>query len=269
MSLFLACRSSNQYDDSQVLVEFKDKVLTVNDIKNLNGIDFSTDSLQKLDEVKKQWLRNQILLSKANKDLGNIEKQLQLDILQYKADWIRFKYDNYFLANKVNRKVAQDEIKAFYDLQKDEMIAEKPVFTAVLIIIPSTINDRYKVRNWIQSDNEKDLENLKLYCFKNAKVYDDFQNKWIDIDQLHKATGHFYIDEKELKASSLVEKESDGNTYYIWINQLISTNQTLPLEVAKDKIVNLIVTQRKVALREDFDQKIEDQVEKILQATNE
>ena len=132
-----------------IIIEYSDKYLSSSDIKLPKGIIFSEeDSLKWIEDAKKQWLLNQIIIEKSIKDLPSSELNIENDLLQYKADLLRYKYENYFIKNKIKTQVSSSEIKDFYQKNKKALKSSKTLVKAIYIEVRNTVKDRYKIKQW-------------------------------------------------------------------------------------------------------------------------
>jgi hypothetical protein len=219
-----------------------------------------SDSISKIEEIKNTWLKHQLIISKAEKELPSSDLQIDLDLLQYKADLLRYKYDNYYINKKINTQVSQQAVEVFYEENKSVLQATETLVKSVYIEIPTDIKDRYKAKQWLSSTNEKDQDKLKVYCFQHANVFDDFENQWVALESLQKMSQSPLLIESKIKENKIVEYQTESTTYYILINEIINRGDIMPLEYAKDKIVTMIINNRKRDLRKELDNKLNEQV---------
>ncbi len=257
ISIALFVVSCNQFSSEgtdALIAKYGDKYLTIDDIntEQFKGLD-SKDSIAKLKEIKRQWVYNQVIINKSEKKLPAANKNIKLDLLQYKTDLLKYKYEQYYLSKKINTHVTNSEVKDFYSKNKKTLIASEAIVKAVYIEFPNTIKDSYKIKQWLVSTKEKDQEKLKNYCYQNAKVFDDFDENWIKLNSLKLLTKDKALNESRIILNKVIEYKNDSSIYYILINKLVKKEQTMPLEYAKDEVVRIIINKRKNQLLEDFD----------------
>lgn len=254
----LSCKQFSAVDPDDVIIEYADKVLSIDAILNNIPEGLSAeDSLKWSKDFADQWLRNQIIIAKAVKNLPKSQLNIDTEILQYKSDLLKYKYENYYLRNKINTQVSTSEIDTFYSHNKSALISTKPLVKATYIAVSNTIKDRYKVKQWLVSKREKDHENLKVYAFKNAKVFDDFEEEWIELNSLKLLSHSNLLKENKSILNKVIEQRNDSLTHYMLIKEMVLVGQIMPLEYAKDEIVKIIVNRRKNKLLEEFSSKID------------
>ncbi len=264
-TLFLLSCTISTEEKEDVLVSYNQQTLLWSDIEYLYPNSLSKeDSLDWIETVKREWLNNQIIIVKAEKELPNQEKDIKLELLQYQADLLKFKFENYYIKNKINTHISNSEIEDYYNKYKPTLIVLEPLVKAVYIEIPNTVKKRYKVKQWLLSKREKDEEKLKVFCFQNAKVFDDFEGNWVKLKQLRLITQSDKLQINRIVENIVVEQKDDETTHYIFINKIIKKGAIMPFAYAKKEIMKIIRNKRKSRLLEVFNGKIEEQVNQQL-----
>lgn len=259
---FLSCSNLNTESPENAIASYSGRYLNTNEVLKILPENLSQeDSIQWVEEYKRQWLENLIIIEKSRKNLPKPELDIEADLLQYKADILRHKYENFFIKNKINTNVSLSEIKTFYDTNKQNLLSNQTIVKGVYIEIPSSIKDKYKINKWLVSKKEKDQEKLKDYCFKNATIFDDFDNNWIELKQLQLITKSDKIVEKSIRTGKIIETKNEGLSQFIQINKILPSGSIMPLEYAKPEIIKLIINNRKIQLLKELDLKINQDVE--------
>jgi len=257
----LSCKQFSTVDSDDIVLEYGENILSLDDVFNSMPKGLSeADSLKWSNDFSNQWLRNQIIIAKAEKNLPKSQLNIDIEVLQYKSDLLKYKYENYYLRNKINTQVSTNEIDAFYKENKSALISTKTLVKATYVAVSNSIKDRYKVKQWLVSKREKDQEKLKVYAFKNAKVFDDFEEEWIELNSLKLLSHSKLLKENKSILNKVIEQKNDNITHYILVKEMIQVGQIMPLEYAKDEIVKIIVNRRKNKLLEEFSLKIDQEL---------
>jgi len=157
--------------------------------------------------------------------------------------------------------VSDSEIKAYYDKNKDNLLTTKTLVKATYIEISNTVKDRYKIKSWLRSKRDKDQEKLRIYCFQNAKVFDDFDEEWVELSKLRLVSKSEKLQADRVYKHKVFEQRNDTLTHYIFIEDITKKGQIMPLNYAQKEIVRIIINKRKQRLIEELNQKINQQVE--------
>lgn len=264
--LFSGCNNFSTDNNENSIANFKDKVLTIGDLNKVIPKNLSRkDSLNFTQDFINSWLKNQIIIEKAEKELPIKEKNIELELLQYKADLLKYKYEKFYIKNKINTQVPTIEIETYYDKNKNALLSTNTLVKAIYIELPIDIKDKDKnsIKKWIVSDQEKDQDKLKVLCFQKAKVFDDFGGEWIDLNSINLLVHSGNLSENNISENKLIELKNDRLVYFILVNQMIKKGQIMPLEYAKNEIAKIILAKRKKQLLEELNQKLKNQFEKL------
>ena len=260
--ILFSCDSFRSENPSELVLTYANENLVLDDIEcNFPKGITAKDSLSWIEDFKKQWIRNQIIINKVEKELPNSELNIKSELLQYKADLLKFRFENYYIKNKINTQVSLDEIELFYDNNKNSLKVLNVLVKATYVEIPNTVKDRYKVKQWLPSKNEKYQEKLKVYCFQNAVVYDDFEGDWIELNILKRLSDSKELRKSKLEINKVIYSKNESTTRYFLINEIIYKGSVMPLEYAKKEIVHMVINNRKSQIIEELNRRIEQAVE--------
>ena len=237
--LFLfSCNNSTKEDSENIVLKYNEETLYKTDIQNLVPLKLSKkDSLNWVEDFKRRWLKNQIIISKAEKELPKQEKNIEQELLQYKADLLKFRFENYYIKNKINNQISNSEIEDYYDKYKATLILQESIVKAIYIEIPNHIKNRYKVKQWLVSKRERDEDKLKVFCFQNADVFDDFEGNWVKVRQLRQLTQSDKLQTNKIIKNRVIEQRGPNSTHYVLVTELIKKGEIMPLNYAKQEIM--------------------------------
>ncbi len=257
-----SCKNISSDVSEDAIFEYSNQYLTLSDINFPKNIGFSKeDSIQWVEDYKKQWLYNQIIIEKAGKYLPKSELNIENDLLQYRADLLKYKYENYFIKNKIKTQVSSSEISEFYQKNQKALKSSKTLVKAIYIEIQNTVKDKYKIKQWLASKKEQNQEKLKDYCFKNANVFDDFEDEWIEFNLLKLMSHSRQLKESKSILNRVIEQKNDSLTYYFLVNEIVFKGELMPIEYAKPEIAKTIINKRRIQLLEEFNYKINQELE--------
>ena len=260
--VLFSCDSFRSEKPKEIVLSYANQNLILKDIKDNfpKGIT-EKDSLGWINDFKKQWIRNQIIINKVEKELPSSELNIEAELLQYKSDLLKFRFENYYIKNKINSQVPLEEINSFYNNNKAALRVLNVLVKASYIEVPNTVKDRYKVRQWLPSKNEKNQEKLKVYCLQNAVVFDDFGGDWVELNILKRLSDSKEFRKNKLEINKVVYSKNDSTTRYFLIHEAIYKGSILPLEYAQEEVVRLIINNRKSQIIEELNRKIEQTVD--------
>jgi len=263
--LVTSCDSLQSEDPDNAIISFSGYYLLKDEINQRIPSGLSkADSLTWLEDYKKQWLKNHIIIEKAKNELPKSQLNIEPDVVQYTADLLMYKYESFYVKNKINTKVSPDEIKTFYSENEAALKSTKVLVKATYVEVLNSVKDRYKVAQWLPSKSEKNQEKLKAYCFQKAKVFDDFEGEWIELNSLKKISNAKEFSKSKISLHKVIQVQNDSTTQYFLIIDVINKGSLLPMKYAKQEIVRAIMNKRKSLMFDELNEKINQTVEKEL-----
>jgi len=105
------------------------------------------DSALLANSFVEKWVRENLLMQEAEK---KIPKDLDIDELvrNYRSSLIKHNYEKLIIELQLDSTVTENDINAYYELNKEQFKLEYPLYQLNHVKIPSTSPNIAKVRNW-------------------------------------------------------------------------------------------------------------------------
>jgi len=250
--LFCACTSKNDRE-GEVLARVEDKYLYVSDIQGALPSNVSEkDSIEMLNEYIDNWVRQQLVIAQAEKNLSKDEKDFSKQLEDYKNSLIIFQYESKLIKQKLDTTVSDEEIFQYYEKNKANFELKENIVKVVYIKIPRTTPPALP-RQLIRSDSPQDLKKLQDFCHKYAvNYYLDDQNWLLFNDILKEIPINTYNQEEYLKNNRIIEIQDSSFTYLMNIKGFMIKESLSPLSFEKNNIRDIIINRRKLALIENM-----------------
>lgn len=231
------------------IVSVGDKVLTSYDVALiLPSSTTPEDSAVIVDDYVRHWVRQQVMLQKAQINLADEEKDINDAIEQYKTALLVDRYQRKVIEQKFNPNVTQQDIENYYSEQSSSFLLTDNIMTGVMAILPKSapkLSDLRKQLKEISTDNYTDVEK---YLYLNATKYNISLDKWVTVSSMTQ-----YIPKElnfneiqALRLKQLVELSDDKYIYLFLANQNILEGQPSPLEFVQEKISTILVNKKKI-----------------------
>ncbi len=264
-ALFLSsCEISMEKQDA--VLTYKGEALTQEDVNlylaNMSG---EIDSVRDLENLKRDWLTKQIIIRQAKEKLPAKETNLSYEMLQYKSDLLYFKYLNSYIRSKLNTQVSIEEVDSFYTANSTLLKTKEPFVKSVYISIPKALKKEYRIKYWLKSKSKKFQEKLNIYCYQNAKSFEDFDNEWLPLSKLKQVAQISELRNVAMKERELIEYETDSLRHYLFISEVMPKGSALPREQADKVIKEMITNIRKKKLQNELETRIANKVDEILE----
>jgi len=260
--LLLAC--SNSKDASKkVLAQYNKQQLYYKDIMEIIPKGLSkNDSLKYIEKIKTDWLFQEIIIKKAKSNLPSSELNIQFLVEKYRADLLKYKYENYYIEKKLNKNISEQELSDYYSKNKHAFLAQENLVKIIFVKINKKAPRRYVLKQWLGSQNEKQQERLQEYCLKYAIECNDFDNQWIKLNKILKAI-HLKSLSHSPKEHEIIENKDTAFYYYIYVESLVKKGEIAPLSYIKEDVAQSILYQKKAELIQSLEQNIKEEVKKI------
>lgn len=218
------------------------------------------DSILLAQNYLRNWITQQLLLNKAVQNLSDDEKNIRKQVEEYASSILIHKYKNKLISQKLDIEVSERDIDRYYDENKLNFILSHAVVRAQLIIIPKQASNVDSFRKWFLSNDPKDQEVLEEYCITNAKKYDNFNNKWIELRYLLNLLPLSQKEwEEKYKNSTHIEVEDEDNYYFMKIHEMFNERDVAPSGYVKQEIELILRNKIKIEFEENLERQINEE----------
>ena len=256
--LLAQCSGVNRKQGQEPIARVFDKYLYPGDIRDILPSNISqADSVIIVRDFIEKWVKQQLLLYKAEMNLTEEEKIVDKQIENYRTSLLIYIYEQNLIEQKLDTLVDMTEIKEYYNENSSNFVLNDNMVKALFMQVPRTSPEIWKPRRWYRSENEEDIKNLENYCYQYATKYDYFNDSWIYFSEIEKILP-VKIDNPEQYLKYRKYIEIKDSTYYYFVNikdyRLIGT--VSPLEVVSENIRNIIFNKRKISLIKELESEI-------------
>ncbi len=245
---------------SEPLARVYNVLLYPEDIEGLVGEYVSpADSVSIVNRYVESWIRKQLLIAEAASQIDFDEAEMERKILDYRYALMTYKFEKYYVNEKVVREVSENEIQAYYDENKDNFQLKQNIIKGIFVKIPQEAPRIGSFRKlFIEKKDEKDDEQIKSYCYSFATSYSLEDTIWLNFEDIIRNTPLASIPNKVqfLQQNKFVETSDDNFMYFLKVTEYKISDQISPLEFVKDDIANIIINKRKIELTNKLEEKI-------------
>ncbi len=207
------------------------------------------DSLNFAGEYISSWAIKQLMFLKAEEELSREDKNVEQLLEDYKTQLLIFKYENKFIADRLDTSITEEEMLSYYDNHKEMFITPDGIVKARYIKIHKNFSNLRFLRSLALKHDVESLEELEKLAYNSAEKYDDFGGRWMemqdvcremecDIDQL----------QNRLSSGNVVEITDAGYSKILVVIDKIAPGGISPYESNTEKIREIIFGRRKQEL---------------------
>lgn len=246
----LSCSSPTPEDGGKPIARVNEAYLYLSDIAHLVPPGTSKeDSLEKVKFYIENWIRETLILQKAEKNLGDQEKNVKKQLDAYRRSLITYAYEKALVSQKLDTNVSSEDIEKYYNEHQKDFELKDNIIRVTYVKVKKNAPKLDKVKQWYKSENEKDIGQLKGYCIQFAENYFIDNNTWLLFDDLLKEIPiKMYDKELFLQNNRFIETADSLSLYFVNIKGFKIKNSLSPLSFEKENIRSIILNKRKLEL---------------------
>ena len=207
------------------------------------------DSISFVNNYIDTWVRQQLLLHKAENNIENYQKSIGRQLESYKNSLIIFAYEQEVIKQKLDTSVSISEIKDYYSNNSQNFELKRNILKFDFIKLNKESPKLKKAKKWFKNYPDKYGLELEDYCHQYAISFTLQDSSWYFFDDVIKELPiETYNQESFLKYRKYFELEDSLHYYYVRIVDFRIKESASPLVMEKQKIKNIIVNKRKLDL---------------------
>lgn len=257
VSLF-ACKKAIQTDEPDALVKVNDRILTRNEVESLipKGTT-SADSLLLAESYIKKWVKDELVLKIAQRNLGSDKETIDKLVDAYRRSLLRYRYQEKLIQEKLSDEIQESDVLTYYDTNKEKFILDKNLIKGLFLKVPADAPNLSEVKTWYKSGNVASLEKIEKYSIQNAAIYEYFFDKWVDFDEIrNNIPNQISNPESFLRTNKTLEVTDSSYCYLLNIRQVLLKGQVEPFEYAEPRIREILINQRKLDFIKEFEEEL-------------
>jgi hypothetical protein len=255
--MFMQCSKTEAVTDL-VIAQVGEKKLLQSEISQIipSNID-EQDSLVMAGEYVRKWVKQELLIQKANENLTLEQKNLTREIEEYRNSLIIYKYKNELMNQQMDTLVTQRQIEQFYYANPDNFKLNRNIVKAIFIKIPIDLANPKLLKEMVDDDSKEGIKALRQYCIQYAKSFDIFADNWIDFEVVKNNLPIEITDAKQFLERNNQFEQKDPNYYYlVTIQDYKLQNELAPIEYVGNNIKNLILNRRKIEFLKQVEENV-------------
>lgn len=203
------------------------------------------------------WVRDQLMLSRAEQALTEEQKDFEKQIAEYHRSLLIYSYRQKLLQQKLDTMVTHEEIDAYYQENISNFLLGQDVIKGTFIKVSLSSPRIGELRAWSRSNSEDDLDQMEKYCISYAEKYSDFNDTWVYFSSI-KPQLPMTISQpsRYLRYNKNIETTDSLYRYFLHISNHLTEGEYAPLEMVSDDISSIILNKRKIEFFQDLEQRV-------------
>jgi hypothetical protein len=251
--LVASCKYINQKMGAEepVLARVYDDYLYASDIKSIVPVGTSpNDSMLLVKNYVENWVRNRLVLNKANDNLTKDQKDFAKQLEDYRNSLVVYTYESKLIRQSLDTLVKDEEIEAYYDANKSNfLLKDHIVKVAYVKLYADSIRAIRTARKFLEPDSLVDFDRFEKFCLNRTTSYLVSINSWYSFrDLLQTVPIDTYNEDDFIKDRKLIEVNAYPFVYILRFYQFKLKDALSPLSFERNNIKSIIINMRKVDL---------------------
>lgn len=244
-----SCSGSGAADADRALnpiVTVGDKTLYQADLDEVIPIGLSAeDSTAAVKSYIDMWVNDQLIYNKALQNIIN-KKDIDELVESYKKSLITSSYQEQLLKEYFSKSVSENELKAYYEQNKDKFKLEDNIIKGLYLKIPVNSKQLANFQKWYKQGNDAAIENIEKNTLQNAVAYEYFYDKWVGLVDVLENMPPAVTDEKIfLQRNNNLELRDSSFVYLLNIKEYELTGSEAPYDYVKGQLSEMYMEQKK------------------------
>ncbi|MCF8364634.1 MAG: hypothetical protein K9H16_02550 [Bacteroidales bacterium] len=256
-----SCNKATFSDSDRVIARVYDEYLYFSDVRNLVPPSTTpSDSLAMTQNYISNWIKTQLLVYQAEKNLTQKQKDFTRQLEDYRNSLIIFNYESEFIRQNLDTVVSAEEIENYYNKYPSNFTLNDNIVQVVYAMVHEDSPYRNKIKTLVNSEFESDRDSLEFYCIRYALDYGLIDREWITFDDfLQKTAISVENPEGFLLNQKLIEDYESPEWFYAQILNFGLKDSISPLSLETANISSIILNKRKKQLIKEMHENVYEQ----------
>ena len=245
--LVTGCRDYLAKSDRVVVAECYGNKLYAEDLVGVVSSDATRmDSLSRVNTFIDSWIRRQLLIHQAEKNLSSQQLDFTKQLQDYRNSLIIYAYETQLIEQYLDTVVDEEELTRYYEENKQNFQLRSTMVKTAYIILKNDCKHRKEFQQLMSNRDTLLLSKLDALASHDAVSSFLDVDTWVRFDDLlNQVPLEVYNTESFLKKNRFVTFEKDNLVYMIRFEDYLLEESVSPLEIEEENIKNIILLIRR------------------------
>ncbi len=215
------------------------------------------DSVEFANNFIDDWLTNQAVKEKAEKEISDLSETIEPEIAALKMSLIRKTFADWLVNTQLDKNISDQILRDYFKKYPDRFRSDRTQYQYFYVKVMS--EKATQIASQITSSKPEELSKLVKWCEDNAVEYrlDSSVTSESEIKRIAEGYNGAITHAKPNTLQTYNLTEGDKNyTQFFRLLKVIQENEILPFAACKDKIEMLILNQRKNELIDQMERSL-------------
>lgn len=257
MLLLAACHRGPGKDNGNILARVHDKYLYESELMGVIPANTAVrDSILMAQNFMNNWIQQELLLHKAEKNLSPQQKDFSRQLADYRKSLIIYAFERALISQQLDTLVKPQEIHTYFNQHLDDFQLKENIVKASFVVldIDSPYVKQFKPLLMDTATVRTELEEL---CKAKARDYFLEHDIWVRFnDLIRQVPITTYNQEAYLRHNRYIEVQDSLYRYLVHFNDFKIKESTSPISMESERIRGIIINQRKRKLIETMQKEL-------------
>lgn len=207
------------------------------------------DSLSRVNAFVDSWIRRQLLVHQAEKNLSPEQLDFSKQLEDYRNSLVIYAYETQLIEQYLDTIVDEEEILAYYEENKQNFQLKATMVKVAYVIVKDDSKHLKEFQQLMSNPDTLVLSKLDPLANHYAKSSFLDVDSWVRLDDfLSIVPLKVYDAESFLKKNRFVKFEIDDLVYMVRFEDYLMEESISPLEMERENIKNIILLKRQKTL---------------------
>jgi hypothetical protein len=204
------------------------------------------DSVNYAQAYISKWMVGQLKQQEAEKLFSHSESDIDKLVEEYRRSLLVHRLDKHYLDAEPCTEITDKDIASYYNAHKSDFRISQPMVKGEIVAISENFRRREQMVKWFDSSKAEHRADFVESCRKNNFMHLQF-SEWVSFSDflsnlpLLRNSRH-----DELLSSRKTQKIHHNKTYYYFhITNALKVGDTMPLDMAKDNIRQILINRHR------------------------
>jgi hypothetical protein len=257
--LFKFKADEDEQVDDTVLASVDENMLRLSDLDFVTkDIDSEKDSASLAQRYIQSWVKKQLMIKEAGKNMAFDEAELNRKLLDYRYALMVYEFEKMYVEENLDYQVSPAEIADYYARNQANFNLKKIIVRTNFFKFEKSLPQNAQIKKLLTSRRESDQKELRELALRYANNYYIEDSTWMEFDDIiintPLATNNNPV--QLLRENKLIEVDDSDYSYYFKILEYKLQDQVPPIEFVKEEISRIIINKRRVALAEELHKQV-------------
>ncbi|MBW7847594.1 MAG: hypothetical protein H3C41_05870 [Bacteroidales bacterium] len=247
LPLFAGCNSSGRGSDDPAVARVYDKYLYNSDLRDIvHPGTAEKDSIALVSNYIDGWIRRQLLIRQAERNLNTKQKDFSEKLEEYKNSLLTYAYESELVKQKLDTIVSESEINDYYVRNNASFQLRYNIVRAVYVVLDEKSKELRRFRSLLSDKDTIVSSTIDMLAKQYAFSYYIGDETWIRFDDLlQQVPIQTFNQELFLRNNSYIEINDKPFIYLIRIKDYRMSESISPIEMVTENIRNILINKRK------------------------